>query len=562
MFALGCLIYTVHSHGRPPMENRNSIHNYRKNIERLSSTKYDHLPYHLHEVMYHLITRYPSQRMTAAEFQSSKYFDNVLVSTVKFFESFPEKTKDDKISFMKGLIRILPQFPERVLLRKILPCLLQEIKDHSLLPYTLPNIFFIAQKLSPVDFCEKVLRPLKPIFVISEPVQSLVACLDQMELFKQKTTSSAFKDDVMPLIYNSLEAKSPVVQEKALRVIPTIIDSLDILTIKSSLFPRIQNLFVHTTILAIKVTTLICLHSLVKSLDNFTLTEKLMPLLKGIKTKEPSVMITTLAVYDEMGKHVEKDVIATEILPQLWKLSVVPTLNLDQFQKFMKSIKLLSTRVEEEHCKQLQDIKNIEEHTKQYMEGGNEKNKDEVGSSIDFEKLVGTTSGMTNSIVNGQNKVQMEMLPNSFPLGTTNLLSSNNSNVPLNGSIQPDITNSLNSIPSLPNSLNSISPLPNSLNNIPSLPNSLNSIPSLPNSLNSIPSLPPPKNGTTPRMSSPTISTYSSNITSELFNTIPGPKFSSGSILQPSILKPTNNTNSGNQKISQADLTMFDPFSK
>ncbi|CAG8713332.1 1326_t:CDS:2, partial [Racocetra fulgida] len=48
MFALGCLIYTVHSHGRPPMENRNSIHNYRKNIERLSSTKYDHLPYHLH----------------------------------------------------------------------------------------------------------------------------------------------------------------------------------------------------------------------------------------------------------------------------------------------------------------------------------------------------------------------------------------------------------------------------------------------------------------------------------------------------------------------------------
>ncbi|CAG8772902.1 14558_t:CDS:2, partial [Dentiscutata heterogama] len=112
------------------------------------------------------------------------------------------------------------------------------------------------------------LRPLKPIFVISEPVQNFVTCLDQMELFKQKTTSSAFKDDIMPLIYNSLEAKSPVIQEKVLRIIPTIVDSLDILTIKSSLFPRIQNLFVHTTILAVKVTTLICLHSLVKSLDN------------------------------------------------------------------------------------------------------------------------------------------------------------------------------------------------------------------------------------------------------------------------------------------------------
>src|SRR6266540_2903071 len=71
------------------------------------------------EVMFNLITRYPSQRMSAAEFQTSKYFDNVLVSTVKFFESFPEKTADDKANFMKGLIRILPQFPERVLVRKV-----------------------------------------------------------------------------------------------------------------------------------------------------------------------------------------------------------------------------------------------------------------------------------------------------------------------------------------------------------------------------------------------------------------------------------------------------------
>lgn len=47
----------------------------------------------------------------------------------------------------------------------------------------------------------------------------------------------------MPLIYNSLEAKAPSIQEKVLRVIPTIIDNLDLLTIKSSLFPRLQVFF-------------------------------------------------------------------------------------------------------------------------------------------------------------------------------------------------------------------------------------------------------------------------------------------------------------------------------
>ena len=44
----------------------------------------------------------------------------------------------------------------------------------------------------------------------------------------------------MPLIYNALETKTPAIQEKVLKVIPTIADSLDISTVKASLFPRIQ----------------------------------------------------------------------------------------------------------------------------------------------------------------------------------------------------------------------------------------------------------------------------------------------------------------------------------
>ncbi len=44
----------------------------------------------------------------------------------------------------------------------------------------------------------------------------------------------------MPLIYNALEARTPAIQDKVLKVIPTIADSLDISTVKASLFPRIQ----------------------------------------------------------------------------------------------------------------------------------------------------------------------------------------------------------------------------------------------------------------------------------------------------------------------------------
>ena len=44
---------------------------------------------------------------------------------------------------------------------------------------------------------------------------------------------------------------------------------------------------------------------MIKILDKFTLTEKLVPLLSKIKTKEPAVMISVLAVYEAMSTKCE-----------------------------------------------------------------------------------------------------------------------------------------------------------------------------------------------------------------------------------------------------------------
>lgn len=98
--------------------------------------------------------------------------------------------------------------------------------------------------------------------------------------------------DVMPLVYAALENPVAVVQEKALRIIPSLAESLDYTAVKSSLFPRVQTVFVQTTVLSVKVSTLICFHAMIKVLDKFTIQEKLVPLLRNIKTKEPAVMVS------------------------------------------------------------------------------------------------------------------------------------------------------------------------------------------------------------------------------------------------------------------------------
>lgn len=105
--------------------------------------------------------------MTAREFQQSPYFDNILVSTIRFLDSLPAKTPNEKAQFMRGLSRVIPSFPKSVLEKKVLPALLEEMKDRDLLSLILQNIFKIIQILpsGKRSFAEKILPRLREIFL-------------------------------------------------------------------------------------------------------------------------------------------------------------------------------------------------------------------------------------------------------------------------------------------------------------------------------------------------------------------------------------------------------------
>lgn len=105
--------------------------------------------------------------MTAREFQESEFFDNILVSTIRFLDGFPAKTPNEKASFMRGLNKVLPSFPKSVMEKKILPALLEELKDRELLALILQNVFKMIELLpsSKRAFSEKVRPRIKDIFV-------------------------------------------------------------------------------------------------------------------------------------------------------------------------------------------------------------------------------------------------------------------------------------------------------------------------------------------------------------------------------------------------------------
>lgn len=181
------------------------------------------------------------------------------------------------------------------------------------------------------------------------------------------------------MILAAIECPTHAIVDAGLKTLPAVLPVLDFSTIKNELFPVVAMVFSKTNSLAIKVRGLqafvvLCggsteaavddgLNGLAadkkasssSALDKYTMQEKIVPLVKAIKTKEPAVMVAALNVLRMVGQVADAEFVAMEILPVLWNMSLGPLLELKQFQAFMELIKNLSRRVEDEQVRKLQE---------------------------------------------------------------------------------------------------------------------------------------------------------------------------------------------------------------
>lgn len=217
MFSLGLIILALYSSPhQSPLKTNSNVSAYKTLFASSSTTPTANnnflsakpLPKQmLFDVLPRLVTRRPAQRMNAHEFQESRFFDNILVSTIRFLESLPAKTPNEKAQFMRGLPRILDQFPKSILERKLLPALLDETKDRELLAVILANIFQVINFLETGEraFTDNVLPRLREIFLSANSKDNsverdtskeagLVVVLEKIVLISENCSGKEFKD--------------------------------------------------------------------------------------------------------------------------------------------------------------------------------------------------------------------------------------------------------------------------------------------------------------------------------------------------------------------------------
>jgi SCY1-like protein 2 len=218
IFSLGLLIVALYnSPHKSPLETNMSVSAYKRLFASTSSLPAQNnnymssvpLPKAVSNLLPRLLARRPAQRLGAREFQQADYFDNILVSTIRFLESLPAKTPNEKSQFLRGLPRIINQFPRNVLEKKVLPALLEEMKDRELISLILQNVFKMI-KMMPSGkraFSEKVIPRLREVFLAtnsknkdaaperdSAKEAGLMIVLENMSIIAENTTGTEFKD--------------------------------------------------------------------------------------------------------------------------------------------------------------------------------------------------------------------------------------------------------------------------------------------------------------------------------------------------------------------------------
>lgn len=190
------------------------------------------------------------------------------------------------------------------------------------------------------------------------------------------------------------------------------------------------------------------------SLDKFTVQEKVVPLLKGIRTKEPAVMMAALDVLKCVSAIADTDFLALEVLPLMWSFSLGPLLDLTQFKGFMDAIKQASKKVEREQTKRLQDLSANPKATdlrtwdaQSSVGSPNGMSHGPGNVEQDFERLVlGRQNHQSNVLEGGfgfNSTAPTFSWSSSTAAGTPNQQSISNVLSPISRSITPDASGSI-----------------------------------------------------------------------------------------------------------------------
>ncbi|XP_050068777.1 SCY1-like protein 2 [Anopheles maculipalpis] len=356
IYSLGILIYTIYSRDNIPSPDASSdLYGYKQSVTKLSNQgppKLTAIPETLRSEVKKMLSVNPQARPTLQSLIQISYFCDNYVQCLDNLETLFPKDNLEKSEFYKRLAHIIGDFPHRVRLYRILPLLVKEFVNCSMIPFVLTNILTITASCTRAEYMQHISSHLRPVMLLDEPVQIMLIFFQNLEVLLKVCPSEEIRVSVLPLVYKALESKAQQIQELCLSIIPSVVVHLDKSTIKSGLVPRIKTLCSGTNLVSVRVKCLLCLGQLATKIDKWVMIDDIVSYLPSVNCREPAVIMAIVGVYKVSfstdGLGIPKDVLACKVLPHLFPMTIVNGLSLQQFNAIIALIKEFTRKIEEE----------------------------------------------------------------------------------------------------------------------------------------------------------------------------------------------------------------------
>ncbi|PIK58004.1 putative SCY1-like protein 2-like [Apostichopus japonicus] len=175
---------------------------------------------------------------------------------------------------------------------------------------------------------------------------------------------------------------------------------IELSSMKHAIIPRIKKLCLETDRLSDKFNPmaiglgsgcLVCIGKLLEHMDKWFVLDEVLPMVMQIPSKEPAVLMGILGIIKMTISHkklgITKDIAATKVLPFLFPLCIDNSLNLNQFNAYMTTIKELVTKVETDHKGKLEQLNSLQEEHKTSLQFAQKLQDDKSATSDPFVTL-------------------------------------------------------------------------------------------------------------------------------------------------------------------------------
>uniref|UniRef100_A0A8W7Q3H7 Protein kinase domain-containing protein n=1 Tax=Anopheles coluzzii TaxID=1518534 RepID=A0A8W7Q3H7_ANOCL len=356
IYSLGILIYTIYTRENIPSPDASSdLYGYKQSVTKLSNQgppKLTAIPESLRSEVKKMLSVNPQARPTLQSLTQISYFCDQYVQCLDSLETLFPKDNLEKSEFYKRLATIIGDIPHRVRLYRILPLLVKEFVNCSMIPFVLTNILTITASCTRAEYMQHVSSHLRPVMLLDEPVQIMLIFFQNLDVLLKVCPSEEIRASVLPLVYKALESKSQQIQELCLSIIPSVVVHLDKATIKGGLVPRIKTLCSGTNLVSVRVKCLLCLGQLAPKIDKWVMIDDIVSYLPSVNCREPAVIMAIVGVYkisfNTDGLGIPKDVLACKVLPHLFPMTIVNGLSLQQFNAIIALIKEFTRKIEDE----------------------------------------------------------------------------------------------------------------------------------------------------------------------------------------------------------------------